>query len=487
MALSRALAIVGSGLAAVVGTGCKDSVTPSAPITVTAVSPARDLLGGGSSVTVTGTNFINVISVTIGGSELGNRTVVSATQITGVTPAVTSPGAKDVVVTTSSHGSATCSGCFTYLSNPPILATALAAGGAHACGLSSAGATYCWGDNFYGQLGDGTATSSSIPVAVAGGLSFSALAAGRYHTCGLTNAGSAYCWGGNYVGQLGDGSTTPSSVPVAVAGGLNFSAIAAGGVHTCGLISGGAAYCWGDDEVGQLGEVGDELPVIRTTPIAVSGGLRFSALAPGGIHTCGLIGGSAAYCWGGNYVGQLGDGSTTNSSTPVPVAGGLNFSALTTGVGGHTCGLTMSGAAYCWGGNHIGQLGDGSTTLSSIPVAVSGGLSFSGLAAGAAHTCGLTRTGAANCWGNNEEGELGNGDIGPDTCNVANWRCSRSPVAVAGGLTFSALTLGGVHTCGLISGGAAYCWGDNSSGQLGDGTTTNSSIPVAVSWGLTSQ
>src|SRR5437867_985055 len=264
MALSRALAIVGSGLAAVVGTGCKDSVTPSAPITVTAVSPAGDLLGGGSSVTVTGTNFINVISVTIGGSELGNRTVVSATQITGVTPAVTSPGAKDVVVTTSSHGSATCSGCFTYLSNPPILATALAAGGAHACGLSSAGATYCWGDNFYGQLGDGTATSSSIPVAVAGGLSFSALAAGRYHTCGLTSAG-------------------------------------------------------------------------------------------------------AAYCWGGNYVGQLGDGSTTNSSTPVPVAGGLNFSALTTGVGGHTCGLTMSGAAYCWGGNHIGQLGDGSTTLSSIP------------------------------------------------------------------------------------------------------------------------
>jgi len=116
MALSRALAIVGSGLAAVVGTGCKDSVTPSAPITVTAVSPARDLLGGGSSVTVTGTNFINVISVTIGGSELGNRTVVSATQITGVTPAVTSPGAKDVVVTSSSHGSGTCRGCFTYTS-----------------------------------------------------------------------------------------------------------------------------------------------------------------------------------------------------------------------------------------------------------------------------------------------------------------------------------------------------------------------------------
>src|SRR5437773_1613087 len=285
MALSRALAIVGSGLAAVVGTGCKDSVTPSAPITVTAVSPARDLLGGGSSVTVTGTNFINVISVTIGGSGLGNRTVVSATQITGVTPAVTSPGAKDVVVTTSSHGSATCSGCFTYLSNPPILATALAAGGAHACGLSSAGATYCWGDNFYGQLGDGTATSSSIPVAVAGGLSFSALAAGRYHTCGLTNAGSAYCWGGNYVGQLGAGS---------------------------------------------------------------------------------------AYYWGGDHVGQPGGGSTTSGAPPRPVAAGRGFCAAGAGGGGHTCGLTMAGAAYCWGGNHIGQLGDGSTTLSSIPVAVSG-------------------------------------------------------------------------------------------------------------------
>src|SRR5204862_2751579 len=128
-------------------------------------------------------------------------------------------------------------------------------------------------------------------------------------------------------------------------------------------------------------------------------------------HTCGLIGGGAAYCCGGNYVGQLGDGSTTNSSTPVPVAGGLNFSALTTGVGGHTCGLTMSGAAYCWGGNHIGQLGDGSTTLSSIPVAVSGGLSFRGLAAGAALTCGLRPTGAASCRGNHEHADAVNGHI----------------------------------------------------------------------------
>ena len=143
MAPCRLLAIVGGGLAAVVTAGCKDSGSPPASITVTAVSPAGDLLGGGSSVTITGTNFIDVTSVTIGSGELGNRSVVSATEITGTTPAAANPGATDVVVTSSSHGSGICRGCWSYMSLS-LQAQPLAGGVAHTCGVTSSGAASCW-------------------------------------------------------------------------------------------------------------------------------------------------------------------------------------------------------------------------------------------------------------------------------------------------------------------------------------------------------
>ena len=166
---------------------CGQYSTQLAPdvITVTAVSPNLGSVVGGTSVTITGVNFIDVTSVTIGGSALRSRTVVSPTQITGATPAATSLGAADVVVTSSSHGNGTCSGCFSY--EPiSVLAQPLAAGAFHTCGITSAGAAFGWGDNYYGQLGNGSNRSSATPVAVSGGLSFLAITAGGDHTCGLT-------------------------------------------------------------------------------------------------------------------------------------------------------------------------------------------------------------------------------------------------------------------------------------------------------------
>ena len=458
-------------------------------VTVTAVSPPSGRVAGGTSVTITGTNFVNVTSVTIGGNELGSRTMVSPTQITGTTPAATSPGRKDVVVTSSSQGSSTCSGCFGYESGN-VVAAAIAAGAYHICGLTSAGAAYCWGYNGEGQFGDGSTTNSPTPVAVAGGLSFSALGAGSDHTCALTTSGAAYCWGRGYEGQLGDGSTTGSLTPVAVVGDHTFIALSLGGDrgHTCGLTSVGTAYCWGYNGSGQLGDGSTSNSAI---PVAVVGGHNFVALtAAGGLlsspsHTCGLTSNGAAYCWGDNYTGQLGDGSTTNSPTPVAVAGGLSFSALGAGFD-HTCGLTQSGTAYCWGYNQVGSLGDGSTTSSTTPVAVAGGLTFSALALGELHTCGLTSSGAAFCWGFNYYGQLGNGPGGgPDSCFHVFWEdgflfpCSTKPVAVGGGLSFNALTLGGFHTCARTSAEAAvYCWGDNARGQLGDGQNWLAPAPV---------
>jgi alpha-tubulin suppressor-like RCC1 family protein len=464
----RSLTGVGLVLLAACGTDAIGGGPPIGHVNVISVTPATGPLAGGTRVAITGTNFIDVATVTIDGSELGSLTIVSTTKLTGTTPAAAILGPKDVVVTSSSHGSGTCRGCFSYVS---IRAAAIAAGGDDTCGLASAGAAYCWGYNLFGQLGDGSTVNSSIPVAVSGGLTLSALAAGGFHNCGRTASGAAYCWGDNNWGQLGNGSTHDAgiSTPVLVLGGLSFSGLAAGAVHTCGLTSAGAAYCWGYNLFGQLGNPG--AGNFSPTPQAVSEGLSFSALAAGQYHTCGLTGTGAAYCWGDNENGQLGNGSTgfSTETMPVAVSGGLAFSALATG-SQHTCGLANSGTAYCWGSNFYGQLGTGSTAGSSIPILVSGGLIFSAVAAGGGHTCGLTSAGTAYCWGDNQFGQLGDGSI----------TSSSTPIAVSGGLTFSTLVAGGNNTCGLTSAGAAYCWGENTYGQLGNGSTTNSSVPVAV-------
>jgi alpha-tubulin suppressor-like RCC1 family protein len=233
---------------------------------------------------------------------------------------------------------------------------------------------YCWGWGEHGQLGNGSSESSSTPVAVSGGLTFSVLSANLAHTCGITGSRTAYCWGFNFYGHLGDGSTSSSTTPVGVTGGLTFTSIAAGRVHTCGLTGSGAAYCWGLNEDGQLGNGGPTNPFQpHPNPVAVVGGFSFSVLISGNhdAHTCAVTSSGSAYCWGWNDQGQLGKGSAGSSSTPAPVSGELSFRALSGGRG-HTCGLTSAGAMYCWGWNRDGQLGNGSTTNSSVPVAVPG-------------------------------------------------------------------------------------------------------------------
>ncbi|MFL5441528.1 MAG: RCC1 domain-containing protein, partial [Myxococcales bacterium] len=312
-------------------------------------------------------------------------------------------------------------------------------------------------------------------------LSFVTVSAGLMHTCGITNAGRAYCWGDNFVGQLGDGTATLFQTrPVAVAGGLRFAAVSAGDVHSCGQTTAGAAYCWGDNTSGELGDgttINTAIPIWSTTPVQVIGGLGFAAVSAGGVvdntgpHSCGVTTAGKAYCWGNNAYAELGDGTTIARASPVPVTGGLSFAALSVG-GAHNCGITTAGVTFCWGDNSTGQLGDGTTTSRGTPVPVIGGLRFAVVSAGmrvasqthaggSAHTCGLTTAGTAYCWGDNTAGELGDGTTIPRT----------NPVAVAGGLSFAAVSVGGNHNCGITTAGTAYCWGDNTAGQLGDGTT----------------
>jgi len=342
------------------------------------------------------------------------------------------------------------------------------AGGYHACGLTPGGTAYCWGDKQFGELGDGsTGVRDTVPVPVGGGLTFQSLTGGFTLTCGVTTNGTGECWGSNNNGQLGNGSTTNSSTPQTVAGGHTFALVSAGHDHACGVLVGGAAYCWGLNGGGALGDGSFTSSMV---PVAVANGLTFATVAAGDGFTCGVTTGGAAYCWGTSVVGALGAGTTTQSNVPVAVAGNLTFSAVSTG-GDHTCGVTIAGAAYCWGADNAGQLGDGTNTNNAMPVVVAGGHTFASVTAGhGSHSCGVAADGAAYCWGDNSAGELGNGT----TTN------SNTPTAVTGGLPFGSVSGGYLHTCGVAS-AVTYCWGYNSTGALGNGSTTGSAVPVAVS------
>jgi alpha-tubulin suppressor-like RCC1 family protein len=456
------------------------NVSPESPVATVSVTPSTSTLAPGETVQ------LEAVTQDAAGTVLTDREIAWSSSAEAVatvseTGLVTGVSEGSATIRATSEGK-TGSAAIT-VTMPPLTFASISAGFVHTCALTGAGAAYCWGHNFYGQLGNSTTTDpavpTSIPTAVSGDLSFSALATsqGDSHTCALTGSGMAYCWGGNELGQLGTGSRTNSSTPLPVSGGLTFTAIAGGGAHTCGLTGSGAAYCWGLDIFGQLGLgttpagscdfVDGPSEPCSTSPVTVSGSLSFIQLAAGDFHSCGLSSSGAAYCWGFNDSGQLGDGSTTTSSTPVAVSGGHSFTALVAG-NAHTCGVITSGAAYCWGNGDNNQIGNGSftTPINPTPVAVSGGQSFTVLSAGTVHTCGLSSSRAAFCWG-------GGPALGTSTPG--------SPIsAVAGGLSFSSIAAGDVHSCGVAISGVAYCWGENYIGQLGNGTTNDSRTPVRI-------
>ncbi len=199
-----------------------------------------------------------------------------------------------------------------------------------------------------------------------------------------------------------------------------------------------------------------------------------------GGHMCGLTASGLAYCWGDNHDGRVGDGTLLERTEPTPVAGELQFSSLAiahTGIAnqGQTCGILSDGTAYCWGANDVGQLGDGTTQNRSTPTPVAGGTAFIQIAAGLKHTCGLAVDGVVYCWGDNEYGQLGDGSFAGHL----------TPEPVGGDIKFSAIGAGLQHTCGLTVDGLAYCWGRNRDGRLGDGSTSDRPSPTAVTGGHT--
>lgn len=373
-------------------------------------------------------------------------------------------------------------------------ANAVSAGGSYGCSLSNK-KVFCWGDNTAGKLGNGTTTGSSVPVPVSGlpaDKAVTAVSSGSDSSCAIAG-GEAYCWGLNSFGQLGNGTTTNSSVAVkvdqrGVLGKAAITSISVGQRSACASAN-GSAYCWGAGTDGLRGD-GATSPAVAASPVLVTstGVLANKTVTSVSVaynHACAIASGKA-YCWGLNSGGQLGDASTVTRA--VPVASGTSgamagktvtsLSAGGEGASASTCAVA-SGKAYCWGGNGSGQLGDNTLVPKSSPVAVNTAGVLSGLTVGTVstsyfHSCVTAGTSAgpahAYCWGQNTDGRLGNGSLTDSSVPVSAGLDAEPVIAIATGRN---------HSCAIASGGAD-CWGLNSSGQLGNGTTAQSSRPLGV-------
>ncbi|MGQ0799861.1 MAG: RCC1 domain-containing protein [Pseudomarimonas sp.] len=343
----------------------------------------------------------------------------------------------------------------------------------HACARSSGGAVQCWGSNRVGQLGNGGTQDSRVPVAVSGLTSGVRQIAGNFeHSCAVRTTGAVLCWGDNFFGQMGDGSAITRRVPTPVSGlGSGIGSISAGYLHGCATaVDRSSVRCWGNNFDGQLGNASFTNRLTPRDVVGLTAGVE--RIATGFQHSCAWSAAQGTRCWGDNAFGQLGTGNTLTSETPLAVQQLATGNGVLAGGVFHTCSLTAAGGVRCWGQNTLGQVGDGSFTDRSLPVDVTGlGSGVTSLAAGGFHTCASLANGGLRCWGNNVSGQLGvgvTGDLGV-------------PVEVTGlPGPVSAVSAGETHTCALTSAGAVLCWGNNTVGQLGDGTLDSRGTPTPV-------
>lgn len=350
----------------------------------------------------------------------------------------------------------------------------------HTCALTktSDAGVRCWGSNMSGQLGDGTNTQRTTPVDVTGLSSgVASIGVGNLFSCALLTNGQVKCWGNNSMGQLGNSNYATSFVPVSVLNGATgtpltgVTKLSVGGNHACVILSSGGAKCWGANQYGQLGNGSHSASV---SPVDVTGYTsNVKTIDAGLYHTCLVtLSPNRIYCFGSNSDFQLGDGTGVDAITPVMVSGYFNAIEVTAG-DSHSCARMIGGDMICWGNNTEAQLGDGHTLVNTLPVTVNViGTDGERVTAGTAHTCATRASdGEVLCWGRGAQGQVGDGTSTQRTDPTATNPSVKSAVDISAG---------GSHTCAWMSTCNAKCWGANSNGQLGDGTTNNSSSPVSI-------
>ena len=336
---------------------------------------------------------------------------------------------------------------------------------------------YCWGVNSYGKQGYGSSQPSTTPVGVllpSGQVAVS-VSVGEWAVCAVLDEGSVYCSGLNWHGQLGDGSnrseymgtengpvwlSNDSNVPVRalIPNGSNALSVSMGTTHACAVLENGSVYCWGMNNFGELGDASINQSNIPVRALLPNGSManHVSVGSSNLGHSCAVLENGSIYCWGNNYNGQLGDGSTNHSNIPVRVLlpNGSNASTVSTGIG-FTCALLENDSVYCWGANHHGQLGIGtfaSNAVAPVQVELPTGSNTNSIFAGSDYTCALVNNVSVYCWGNNNYGQLGDGSpIGGSNIPVR--------VLLPDNMWATSISVGNVNTCAILNNDTVYCWG----------------------------
>jgi alpha-tubulin suppressor-like RCC1 family protein len=286
-------------------------------------------------------------------------------------------------------------------------------GGSHSCGIRHGGKLYCWGRDVEGEVGDGGANENAIttPRRVGTFEDWATVSAGGSHNCGVRRNGKLYCWGWDFYGQIGDGdgtTATPVSAPERIGTFEDWATVSAGGQHTCGVRKNGKLYCWGSDSQGQVGD-GDA--TAATAPRRIGTFEDWANAAAGIAHTCGVRRNGKLYCWGSDNHGQIGDGDAPGTATSPRRIGIFEDWANAAAGNAHTCGVRSTGKLYCWGSDSSGQVGNGSTTGDVIsPQRIGTFEDWANASAAFAHTCGVRTNGKLYCWGNDSNGQVGDGD-----------------------------------------------------------------------------
>ena len=347
------------------------------------------------------------------------------------------------------------------------------AGNYFSCALLSSGKVACWGSNQNGQLGNGEkgiAKEQTKPVLVNGLSDITAVAADAAFACAVSKTGKVWCWGNNYWGTLGNGDSGPGKDKAAPGkiGMLDDAiSVTSGERHGCALRAGGEIWCWGHNGDGQLGNGGTQATL---GPIGAFGS-DWVAVSAGGTNTCGIRADGSVACWGDNEYGQCANGqsgSQKQEESPVTVPGIVNAHRIAVGER-HVCARTKSHEVWCWGGGLSGQVGDGNKAkVNTKPIKVKLPQTLE-IAAGYLHTCVRTAANLIYCWGSNSYGQ-----VGPGGSKVAE------PLKQSGVMGATDVACGRSHSCMVRSDLSVWCWGDGGSGQLGNGGTKSSTAPVKV-------
>jgi alpha-tubulin suppressor-like RCC1 family protein len=398
-----------------------------------------------------------------------NVNVLSSTTLTVTTPAGT--GNVDVRISTPAGTSPpVAADRFTY--SPPAFRNVLATGGFFGLAATKDGSVWAWGRNDYGQLGNGTQTLSKTPIQVPGFTGATSVAAGYYHSLVLKADGTVWAWGKGGYGQLGNGTFSGySTSPVQVSGITGASGVAAGAFHSVAVMSNGSVETWGYNNSGQLG---NGTTTNSNTPVQVTGLNNVTMVAAGAYHSLALKADGTVWSWGANDAGQLGNGTTSASLTPVQVMNLSNVTALAAGTGSSSYALRSDGTMWAWGENGFGQLGNtsaGRKATQPVQVAIS---NVTSIGAGSTWAFAIKADGTAWSWGDNNYGQLGSTACTSKTCSV--------PVQVSNLSNVVYVTSGsGAFSLAARADGTAWAWGQNTWGQLGNGTMTPSPTPVQVS------